>query len=551
MALGSCGSTTQEELPLCGVLITIDTTNAQALDMYGEDRGLTPSLARLAESSLIYDRAHTAVPITLPAHTSMMTGLYPLRHGVRDNGMMQLTPQAETLAERAREAGFQTAAFVSAAVLSASYGLDQGFDVYQDRPRGDKRKRGGVAGSRSDQVTDSALAWLEGRDRQQPFFLWVHYFDPHFPYDPPQEFLELARGKPYLGEVAAMDHDIGRLLDALESEVGLDKMLLAVLADHGEAHNRHGEQSHTAYCYESTMHIPFLLRFPDGRRAGTRSAEMVSVVDIFPTFLVEMGLGSFEQLDGVSLAGAELPADRGVYVESYSGYLNFGWSPLAGWINSKGKYLHSSKPESYDLSQDPNELTNLFDSGDFDTSSHVSALEALSKLPRLAAASAVQLDQEQLAELRALGYAAAGDVGEKALPGPLEPSDLPAPADGALIFQKYSNAVHLAGEHKNGQALALLREVLEASPKHIAALGILGGVLLEEGQFEEAAEVLERALALNSGKFTTLMNLGLAYESSGDLEQSLKQYRAAQVIRPGAKRIQKHIQRLEALSKEN
>ena len=539
--LAACADPTPA--PLSGVLITLDTTNAPALDLYGEDRGITPNLSALAREGVVFDRAHTVAPMTLPAHVSMMTGLYPLRHGVRDNGLMQLSSEARTLAEVAGDAGYETAAFVAAVVLSSSYGLEQGFEVF-DEPR--------VVGSSavphmsergSRDITDAALVWLRERDPERPFFLWVHYFDPHMPWSPRPEFLERAGGNPYHAEIAGVDHDIGRLLEGLRQGPGLDQLLLAVVADHGEALGRHGEPTHSAFCYQETIQVPLLLRFPDGRRAGVRSTEVVSVVDLFPTFLDELGLGPQAGIDGLSLAREGPGPERGVYVESYSGYLNYGWSPLAGWIDARGKYLHSSAPEFYDLTQDPLETRNLLDGAQVDVGPYRAALAELSGLPKLASEAGVRLSRKQLDELRALGYAAGGEVGGN-LPEPLDPSDRPAPAQRAAQYTKFTKALGLAQDGRNAPAIKLLREVLAENPGNLYALETLGGALLAERRFEEAVESLEALLATGSDRHWARTCLGTAYENLGDHERALIHLERAKELKPGETSLELAIQRV-------
>lgn len=542
LAALALGCAEPEALPLSGVLITIDTTNPGALDLYGESRGITPELERLAQRSIVYDRAHTVAPITLPAHVSMMTGLYPLRHGVRDNGWARLSGEAETLAERAQERGYATAAFVSAVVLGAPYGLDQGFERYSEPSSGASGALSHIDQRDSKTVTDEALAWLAERDEDRPFLLWVHYFDPHMPYGAPERFLDQAGGQPYLAEVAAMDHDIGRLVTALDQSVGADGYLLAVVADHGESFGRHGEPTHSAYAYQATIHVPFLLRYPDGRGAGTRSARLVSVVDLFPTFVDALGLGSPGPVDGLSLASPEPTTSRGVYVESYSGYLNYGWSPLAGWIDERGKYLHSSAPEFYDLESDPKEARDLLASTPVDVSEHRAALERLARLPRLRS-SGVELDEERLAELRALGYAAAG--GEvRELPGPLEPSERVAPRTRSAQYAQFSKALGLAQAGRNPAAIRILREILAENAANVFAAETLASCLLQEQSFDEVIAVL--APRAGADRYATHAYLATAYENLRRDDEALVHYRAALRLRPSEPTLIEAIDRVKA-----
>ncbi|MFT7670029.1 MAG: choline-sulfatase [Planctomycetota bacterium] len=555
--IAGCSSDSEEsaapvaqDLPLSGVLITLDTTNLGALDIYGKDRGLTPNLKSLAQGGVVYETAHTVAPLTLPAHVSMMTGLYPIRHGVRENGIMRLSTEAETLAERAAEAGFETAAFISSSVLLKHYGLDQGFEIY-DEPSQESVNGGQKMTERNAaQVTDAALAWLAKRDTERPFFLWVHYFDPHIPYAPPIEFAEKAGGNLYRGEVSSMDHELGRLLDGLSSQVGYDKLTIGVAADHGEGFQSHGEPTHSLYCYEATTHVPFLMRFADGRRAGTRSDEVVSVVDLFPTFLDELGLGTPKGIDGLSLAGATLPAERGVYMEAYSGYLSYGWSPLAGWFDKGGKYLHSSVPEFYDVSKDRVEANNLMKGSNFDVEKYRAAIANLSKLPRLSPGGDVDLSAVQVRELNALGYAAAGiDVGE--LPDPLAPSSRPAPATQAGIYAKSNFARGLAQQGNSEEAIRLLGEVVRENPLDFNAVESLGSLLVRVELYEDAIKLLDEAVANGGDRYSMHVYLGFAHESLGQLKLSLVEYRRADLIQPGNRGVTASISRVEsALAKE-
>jgi len=541
-----CGCGSEDHKPLSGVIITLDTTRAGALDLYGANRGITPNLSRVAESALVYDRAHTVAPITLPAHTSMMTGLYPLRHGVRDNGWASLSKEASTLAERASERGFETAAFVSAVVLSAAYGLDQGFDLYSEPEASTSAPMAALTRRSSRGVTDDALRWLDQRESEVPFLLWVHYFDPHFPYDPPAEFLEQAGGKPYLAEVASMDHDVGRLVDRLDARLGKQGYMLAIVADHGESFGRHGEPTHTAYAYEATIHVPFVLRFPDGRGAGTRSDELISVVDVFPTFLDVLGLGSVGDVDGTTLAGERVDDDRGVYMESYSGYINYGWSPLAGWLDNRGKYLHSARPEYYDLDEDPEELTDLLEGGSesVDVGSYRDALAALSERSRLKS-GALALEEHELAQLRALGYATGEEAND--LPDPLAPSTRPAPRDHAGHYASFCEAVGLAQAGRSSEAIPRLEAVVEANPGNLLALETLAGCLLDEDRHAQVIDLLAAPTAAGRlDRFVSYTYLANAYEALEKHSEALAAYRAALNLRPNETSVAQAIERLSA-----
>jgi len=267
----ACGDA--QPAPRSALLITLDTTRADVLGPYGGPPGLAPTIERMAREGVVFERAYSVAPLTQPSHASMMTGLWPPVHGVRENGLNALPPAAETVAERARARGLQTAAFVAAVVLDAAFGLDQGFDTYVGPARKGESTTSHVAELPGDVVVDRALAWLSARERRKPFFLWVHLFDPHGPYTPPPAYQRQGRNEAtslYAGEVSFADAQVGRLLDALRADGTLEETFVLLVADHGEAFGEHGEPTHGAYVWDTTLHVPLILRYPHGARAGER-----------------------------------------------------------------------------------------------------------------------------------------------------------------------------------------------------------------------------------------------------------------------------------------
>ncbi len=376
--LAACGGS---DAPPSVLLVTLDTTILEALSCYGVRRGSTPNLDRIAAQGVRYTRARTVAPMTMPAHASMLTGLVPLRHSVRINGSMVLPESATTLAERTRAAGYQTAAFLAAVVLDGQLGLDQGFEVY-DAPQTPSSVSEHLEARRpASEIVERALAWWEQRDRERPFFLWLHFFDAHYPYEPPAAFARAAGDHPYYGALAYVDHELGRLLTRLEADGALEDELTLVVGDHGEGLGRHGEATHMAFAFDTTLVVPFLVRFPDRGRAGEVSDALVSVVDVQPTVLDVLGLGAPGDVDGVSLAGGDPAPGRGVYFETYYGFQAFGWSPLVGWADEDGKYLHSSRPSFYALDLDPGETSDRI--GAADVTRYRRALEQLAARSRL------------------------------------------------------------------------------------------------------------------------------------------------------------------------
>jgi choline-sulfatase len=342
--------------PIGVVLITLDTTRADRLSPYGFMDVTMPGLERLAREGVLFHRATSVAPLTLPAHASILTGLLPPRHGVRDNADRPLAPAHTTLAEVLHGQGFRTGAFVGSVVVNANRGLSQGFEYYggvvANEPGADGRQR------RADEVMTDAIRWLDAHGDSR-FFMWTHLYDPHRPYDPPEPF-KSRHFDPYIGEIAFADAQIGRLLDALEHRRLLDRTLVIVTADHGESLGEHGERDHGVFIYESVLRVPLIICAP-GVRTG-RVDSVARLIDIMPTVLDVLGF-ELPQMDGVSLIGALRgdghPDDLEAYAESLYPQ-RFGCSPVRALRDGRFKIIDAPRPELYDLERDPFEEHNLY-----------------------------------------------------------------------------------------------------------------------------------------------------------------------------------------------
>jgi len=523
LLLLACGDA--RKAPLSGVLITIDTTNKAALGLYGNQPVISPHLDALAEESLVYENARSVAPLTLPSHASMLTGLYPIRHTVRDNGFHPLPASARTLAERAQEGGFQTAAFVAAIVLAAPFGLNQGFDRYEAPHAGEHNAEPYMREHRAEVMTRAALEWVRQRDRSRPLFLWVHFFDPHAPYKAAPAFLDRVAPHtpegiaPYLAEVAQADAAIGELLEGLRDQGILDESLLAVVADHGESLMRHGEPTHSVFIYDTTMRVPFLLRYPDGYRAGERSDEPVSVVDLFPTFSSAMNLGEpGNDVDGLDLFEQVVPPDRGVYFESYSGFLSYGWSPLTGWADRRGTYLHGARPQLY-LPDDRRQAVNRIDSQPELAREHRSQISRLADRLRLPPSSRT-LDTEFAGDLLSLGYVGgAQDGGE--LPHPLQVEQYPDPSEHLDELLVFYHAASQAAMGHHDEAIAILEGLLETVPDNVLAAEVLARILVAQGRFQEIVDLLQPRLSPGAERRSGLSMLAGALERTDRTQAAL------------------------------
>jgi len=513
------------------ILVTLDTTRADALGAYGGRVGLTPALDRLAAEGVLYEQARSVAPITLPAHTSMLSGLYPPRHTVRDNSLHPAPPTVSTLAERATEGGLETGAFVGSIVLDASFGLDQGFATYGAPSRQRHRRRGAIGfyderpGS---EVVAEAASWLSGLESGARFFAWVHLFDPHTPYAPTDAARERASGDAYLGEVAAMDDAVGALVSVLRDLGRLDETLVIVVGDHGEALGDHGEATHGVFCYDATLRVPFLIRYPDGYAAGERRSEIVSVVDVYSTLIEALALGDAGDVDGESLYRRRSPSGRGVYFESFYGTIHYGWAPLVGWVDAGGKYLHGQPPEFFDLNRDPGER--------FTSPVPVNRASYLDGIGAVLSAEAKdaegQVDPELLSRLEALGYVTAGSSGGLELPDPLAPSDLPNPRDRLDEVARVTQAIAALQRGRIDEAISILESVVSENPRNAAAIEFMAPALIEAGRCSEAVPLLQGLVDSGIARALTHVNLGRCFEEDDQEGEAVSQYRLAAELEP-------------------
>ncbi|HSD26768.1 MAG TPA: sulfatase, partial [Vicinamibacteria bacterium] len=411
------------------VIVTIDTLRADRLGCYGARDVATPRLDRLAASGALAVEASAHVPLTRPSHVSLFTGLLPTEHGIRDNVSPAVVPRVPLLAELFRKSGFATGAFVSSVVLESQSGLDRGFDVYADRfegASGDAQFLNTVQKKGEDTIAE-AVAWLRGQAGRR-VFLWLHLYEPHDPYEPPEPHASRYPGRPYDGEVAWADELFGRFEDALAS-LGLgDSTALVVTSDHGEGLGEHDEALHGFFAYQTTLRVPFLVRAP-GIPPGRRLERTVRLVDAFPTVLELAGLATPRDfaLSGRSLAaalrGAREPDEPTTYAETLVPLLQFGWSDLRVVREGRWKYVQAPRPELYDLREDPGERRDLAREKGPQAAAMRAALARLLDRERQARSAGGPAPSDEVIEkLGALGYVGAGGPAETATPG-ADPKD--------------------------------------------------------------------------------------------------------------------------------
>ncbi len=497
------------EGPYNVVVVTLDTLRADRLGAYGFSDISTPAIDGLARHGVLFENAHSTTPLTLPAHTSLFTGNYPLLHGVIDNGGYLVPEEAETLAEVLGAAGYRTGGFVAAYVLDRRWRIDQGFDHYVDDfdVRGQRVIAMGSVQRPASEVVDQAIDWLdqpapESSQRasqqapEQPFFMWLHMYDPHAPYDPPEPYKSQYPGRPYLGEIAYTDSQVGRLVQELRQRELLDSTLLVIVADHGESLGEHGEAQHGFFVYDEATHVPLIMRVPFGNYGGQRRSELVSIVDVMPTVLEIIGLEPGLEFQGRSLAplfesGTE-PEERYIYSESWYARLHYGWSDLRALRDERYKLILSSDPELYDLIEDPAEEHNL--AGTLNTvvfEMTRSAEEQIATWSEGASSStAVDLDEETRRKLVSLGYVGTFQAIDD------DGSDLPSPRTKIEIYNKSLEARQAMNRDEFAEAERLLREVLEEDPGIVDAHHTLGELYFQQGRLEEAVEAYSASIPL-------------------------------------------------------
>jgi len=347
------------------LVFTLDTMRADSLGAYGYQRAVTPNLDQLAQKGIMFANCYAPVPITFPAHCSIFTGNYPLAHQVRSNGLFFLNRDKETLAEKMKEQGYFTFAAVASFVLLAKFGLNQGFDIYDDSLNVDQMINNFESEITADQVYFKFSKWFKGRSKEKRFFAWVHFYDPHAPYEPPREYRKYGNSDAalYDGEVAYMDSYIGKIIDDLKSEGILDNTLIIAAGDHGEALGEHDEYGHAIFCYEENVRVPLIFSNPGLFKKAVKVKNRVNLIDIMPTILELYGMAGSPDLQGESLldlfSGEEKEKQRTVYLESMYGKEEYGWAPLTAIIHENYKYISLPEPELYDLGKDTGEKNNL------------------------------------------------------------------------------------------------------------------------------------------------------------------------------------------------
>jgi len=509
------------------LVLTMDTTRADHLGCYGNRAIRTPVIDALASNGVLFANAFTPSPSTLPGHSSIFTGQYPYHHGARANGTFRLSPEQTTLAEILKEAGYATGAFVSAYVLDGRFGLDQGFDVYDDDlTKGVQYSNHSFRERPAQFVNEAALEWLDTLGGEK-FFAWLHYFDPHAPYVSPEPFREHYQEHPYAGEIAYVDFEIGRLLSQLVERGVLDNTLIVLASDHGEGLGEHGEQTHSLLIYDATLHTPLIFCVPQLKGSGRVVHRQVSNADIMPTLLELLGIEAGIELDGVSLCRGPESHPESIFVETLSPRVLHGWAPLFGVRTLEAKYIHAPTPEYYELKRDPKELHNLFENRPREVVALSEILEAHiggDSYGEEAMKQMVTMDPETERALNALGYVTA--THDPSAIGLLDPKDM------VPHWERIQKAEHDMAAGHFQQAVEEWEACLKVVPDDVWTLRLLSTAYVQKGDFDRAEELCRRALALEENEPGLCLTMGRVSQARGRMTQAKEWFERARVVDP-------------------
>jgi choline-sulfatase len=509
------------------LLITIDTVRADHLGCYGGVNIETPTLDALAHDGIVFERAISQVPLTWPSHAVILTGTYPFQNGVQDFTGQPLAPQFRSVAQAFKQQGYATGAVVSAFVLDRSWGLARGFDFYDDAfsAQAFQQKDVGLVDRKAGESVTYALNWFnqEGLQKtsRRPFFFWLHLYDPHSPYDPPEPYRTQYRSHLYDGEIAYADHELGRLITWLKRNQLYDHTLIIFLSDHGESLGDHGEKEHGFFVYNSTVHVPLIVKPPAG--SGFRPMRVprpVETIAVAPTLLHSAGIK--DEIEKAfwshGLFGQDAESEDTAYTETFYPFSSFGWSPLHALETSRYHYIDAPQPELYDVVADPEEKNNLAPQQAATVAVLKDKLQALLRHNpfTVAEGGSSGLSPDALEKLRALGYVAyRSPVSPAALA-----AGLPDPKDKLTEFNAILSATDAFQAGEQVAAEGLLEKVQEDDPKLYVIPFLLGESNLQHEKWAKAADALARCLDLNPNFDNAMTGLALALAKLGRTEEA-------------------------------
>jgi choline-sulfatase len=516
--------------PLNVVVITIDTLRPDHLHCYGYQNIKTPTLDGIAQRGVLFENAVAQTPLTPPSHASIFTGQNPPVHKVRNTGGFILQSSSHPLARILHEQGWQTAAFVGSAVLKKLFGFGNGFSVYDDEmPRpGKKNEFREDPERKASVVVDHAIEWLSKKPSDKPFLLWVHIYDPHIPYNPPAEFAQKYKGRPYDGEIAYSDREIGRLLNVVEKKSPADKTIIAVLSDHGESLGEHGERTHGVFLYDSTLRIAFLMAGPN-IPAGIRIKQQARSIDFLPTLLEVMGGRAPGYVQGLSLVPA-FSGNKAVtdisYAETLYPKMNMNWSELRAIRTNRWKYIRAPRPELYELASDPRETNNVIGQHAPEVEKFEAQLKHLTGGGNEKVETAM-VDERVMDQLKSLGYLSGAGGRSYELTG----SGID-PKDGTEILRLIDEAESNDTKLSEPKRIELLRTALNKDPQNPSLYYQLGGRLEKNGRYDEALQLYRTALSKGIESARLHSRIADLLVRRGEKDAAIPEYEKAARINP-------------------
>jgi len=509
------------------LLITLDTTRADRVGCYGYEKAKTPNLDSLALGGVQFSNTYCQVPLTFPSHCSILTGTYPIYHQVHNNGTYYLNPDLLTVAEILKGRGFKTAAFVSSFTVDSRFGLDQGFDFYDDKFAEEEVFKALKSERKADKIYTSFSNWLDKNGTQQ-FFCWVHFFDPHLPYDPPSPFKEEFLEKPYDGEIAYMDYYIGKTVEKLKEKNILNKTLIILAGDHGEAFGEKEVAGHGVFLYDVTMKVPLIFYAENNLPKGKVVKSRVRLIDIMPSILGMLDIAMSEEIQGISLLpyieGREKD-DLGSYIETYYPRENYGWSELIGLIDGDWKYIQAPKEELYNLKKDPEEEKNAINEEKKVVSDMKNKLRDIIKnYSSGLEAEKREMTAEEKERLRSLGYVGFSEGISK--------DELPDPKDRIDELQMIHQAEMYEFQGNYQEAAKIFEKILSLRSNTPSSYVNLALMYAKMRKFDETLRILEQGIERIPGSEVLLSRQGHTYLVLGRLKKALESMQAVLKINP-------------------
>lgn len=521
------GNKVKEDGDLNVLLITLDTTRADRLGCYGYQRAKTPNIDRLAAKGVRFLNVFSQVPLTTPSHCSILTGTYPLYHQVHNNGVYVLSPSILTLAEVLNGKGFATAAFISSFTVDSRFGLDQGFEVYDDKFAEAQAFKALNSERKAEKTFEAFSRWLD-QNQARNFICWVHYYDPHLPYDPPAPYNVEFADSPYDGEIAYMDQVIGKTIEALQEKGLLARTLVILAGDHGEAFGEKVEAGHGVFLYDGTMKVPLIFYAEKHLPAGLVVKSRVRLIDLMPSVLDMLNLPANKEVQGTSLLpyiGGKRKGDLSSYIETYFPRENYGWSELVGLVDGDWKYIRAPKEELYNLKSDPGERENVIGKENrVAREKRAKLADVLARYSSGMKSEKKELTSEEKEKLRSLGYLSQSTGAPQ---GPL-----PDPKDMVEELRMNQQAEIYEFEGNAAEAAGVYEKILSLRPENPTNYVNLALTRAKMNEFEEAIRVLEQGIARIPGSEVLLSRLAHTYMVMGRLEKALDAWQAVLVIDP-------------------